>query len=134
MQLVLLNQNWCHLLSKWIQYLVKIPIFRLEQSILDLISVQIQQVPTTILHVNINVATKQLVYGNGVSFHQPIKVNPHSQPSGKLSRDSLGGWSHDWDPLTQKTTTWSTCWTLQMVGIRSKYVHATMVPTNYSSI
>jgi len=35
--------------------------------------------------------------GNYVSFHQPIRVNPHSQRSGKRPRDLLGG-SHNWNP------------------------------------
>lgn len=69
---------------EWTQYLVKIPTFRLEQLILN---------PT--LPVNIHVATKQIVYGNVISFCQPKRVNPHSQPNGKLPRDSLGGGSHN---------------------------------------
>jgi hypothetical protein len=80
--------------TEWTQYLVKIPTFILEQLIIDLESVHIQQATTT-LHVNIHVVTIQLVYHNNVSFHQPIKVNPHSQLSGKRPRDLLGGGSHN---------------------------------------
>jgi hypothetical protein len=67
--------------------------------ILDLRSVHIQQATITTLHVNIHVTTKQLVYSNNVSFHQPIRVNPHSQLSGKRPRDSPQGGSHNWNPL-----------------------------------
>ncbi len=80
---------------EWTQYLAKIPTFRLEQSILDPRSVHIQQATPTTLLVNIHVATKQIVYGNGISFCQPIRVNPHSQPSGKPPRDSPGGGSRN---------------------------------------
>ncbi len=57
----------------------------------------------TTLLVNIDVAIGQLVYGNGVSFHQPRRTNPHSSPNGESPGDppngrSPGGRSLDWNP------------------------------------
>jgi hypothetical protein len=45
----------------------------------------------TTLLVNIDVAIGQLVYGNGVSFHQPRRTNPHSSPNGESPGDPPNG-------------------------------------------
>jgi hypothetical protein len=52
-----------------IQYPIRIPIFGLKQLISNPRSVPIQQAMTVALPINILVASGQLVYGNGVSFH-----------------------------------------------------------------
>ncbi len=80
-----------HIFLLVIQYPIRIPIFGLKQPNLDPRSVPIQQAMTVALPINILVANGQLVYGNGVSFHQPIKVNPHSQLDGEPPKDSPNG-------------------------------------------